>query len=263
MNHRHIASTLLLLPLLLGGLACGKKAAPLLQPPKDRPGSANYLCSEGMRLLNSGDMAQAGNRFQAALAKDPNHADATLGLGIVHLNSREFESSLACFERLKQLTPDSLDVYNYLGIIYMELQRYDRAREHLLIAATSSKYETPENAYANLALLELKQNNLEAAMRYIGKGLEKKKSFALLHSLAGRVYQAQKKLPEALASYERASSILFGNDLGLLMQIARIHAQMGNRDKAMDLLESSLGKAGTDQERQAVLNLIAEINQGG
>jgi Tfp pilus assembly protein PilF len=241
--------------------ACGNKNAsgPIIDPSK--PGTANYFYNEGILSFNSGDLTKARQHFSAALAKAPGHLDATLGMGLVHLASREFDQSLVYFERLKQLTPDNYDVYNYMGIIHMELGQISAAREHLLIAATSEKYPTPENAYANLATLELKQGNPDAALRYIGKGLEKKKSFPLLHSLEGQVFETRKQWPEALAAYERASTLAYHKDLGMILRMARMYRQMGEREKALDLLEKSLGKASNDEERQAVIALIAELNR--
>jgi len=246
--------------LILTAIACGKKKSPLFEPSQAKPGSAEYLCNEGLAFLDSGDFTQARNRFQAALAKAPSNIDAILGMGLVHLNNRELDQSLSYFERLKELTPDSYDVYNYMGIIYLELQQYPRARENLLIAATSSTYKTPENAYANLAILEIKQNNLDAAMRYIKKGLEKKKNFPQLHILEGQVLEAQKNWQDALLAYERASTITYNNDPGILIALARLHKQLGDKDKALNILESSLGKARNEAERQTIINMIADIN---
>lgn len=245
--------------LMLSTLACGKKNPAVLSP-QVKPGSAESLSNEGMAFFNNGNLEQARNRFQAALAKNPNHIDAILGMGLIHLNQRSLADSLACFEQLKRLTPASYDVYNYLGIIYLEMEDFAKARENLLIAATSETYQTPENAYANLAHLELKMNNPEAAMRYVRKGLEKKKNFALLHSLEGQIHESLKQWRLALAAYERASAVLFNKDSSILIRIARMHSHLGERDKALDILESSLGKAKTAAEKQAIINLIAEIN---
>lgn len=242
--------------------ACRKKNAPLFKPAEIKPGSVEYMINEGLKHLNNGGLEQAKIQFQTALAKNPNQPDAVLGMGLVHLKAHEFEASLGFFRQLKKLTPDSMDVDNYLGIIHTELQQYDQARQHLLIAATSGNYQTPENAYANLALLEMKLGNHEAALRYIKKGLEKKKSFPLLHSLEGRVYEALKKWRDALNAYERASAITFGNEISIQVPLARMHALLGDKYKALDILESSLGKVRNDSERGEVLRLISEINSG-
>lgn len=262
MPKKHPLHTLILLiiPLLILS-ACGGNSKVNLTPDQPKAGSAEFFYNEGIRSFNSGDLAQAQQQFSAALAKAPNHANATLGMGIVHLSRQEFPQSLTYFERLKKLTPNSLDVYNYLGIVHMEMGNNDLAREHFLIAATSEKYETPENAYANLASLELKQNNIDGAMRYIGKGMEKKRSFPLLHALEGKAYEARKQWAEALASYEKASALSFHKDIGLIIQMSRMYRQTGETLKALDLLEKSLGKAATQAERQAILDLISEINR--
>ncbi len=257
-----VATICVLTILIFNTLGCSRKKDTFFQPQQPKPGSAEQLSNEGMTFLTNGDLIQARNRFQAALATAPNNIDAILGIGLIHLNNQEFEQSLASFERLKQLTPQSYDVYNYLGIIYLELQQYALAREHLLVAATADKYETPENAFANLAILEMKQNNNEAAMRYIKKGMEKKKNFTQLHVLEGRVHESQKNWQGALIAYERASAISYNNDPGILLQIARMHKQLGDKNKALDILESSLGKTRSEDERQAVISLIAEINSG-
>jgi Tfp pilus assembly protein PilF len=133
---------------------------------------------------------RARNQFQNVLAKEPNHVDAILGMGLVHLQSHEFEQSLNYFKQLKKLTPNSMDVDNYLGVLYTELKRTTRP-VNIADRRHQSRYETPENAYANLALLELKLDNLDAALRYIKKGLKRRKFRPAAFS-EGRVYESQK-----------------------------------------------------------------------
>jgi len=50
--------------------------------------------------------------------------------------------------------------------------------------------------------------------------------------------------------------------ISIQIQLARMHALMGDKNKALDILESSLGKARNETEREEVLRLISDINSG-
>ena len=82
-----------------------------------------------------------------------------------------------------------LPIGNLKQIIYTETGKYDLAKEHLVIAANSNSYDTPENAYANLARLEIEHNKYESARRYLEKGLVKNNEFAPLLNYLGIILE--------------------------------------------------------------------------
>lgn len=230
-------------------------------PGQLKRGTPEYDLNEGLYFLNAGDIKAAEKKFVQALKKDPNMVGAINALGIVYLNKREFDNAVKQFRRVIQLNPKFFDAYNYLGVIFSETGKYELARENLLIAANAETYRTPENAYSNLASLEVNNNKLDSALRYVEKGLEKNKNFAPLYNLKGIVFENRKEYKEAITCYEKALSLLTEDDATILINIGRTYGKMGDKKKALDILEKALSKAYLPQLKKQVLDLIKEMEK--
>jgi Tfp pilus assembly protein PilF len=230
-------------------------------PGQLKRGTPEYDFNEGIYYLNTGDIKTAEKKLALALKKDPTMVGAINALGIVFLNKRDFDNAIKQFRRVIQLNPKFFDAYNYLGVIFTETGKYELARENLLIAANAETYRTPENAFANLAALELNNNKPDSALRYVEKGLEKNKNFAPLYNLRGIVFENRKEYKEAIDSYEKALSMLTQDDATILINIGRAYGKMGNKKKALDILEKALSKAYLPQLKNQVIALIKELEK--
>jgi len=133
---------------------CSKEVKTI--PPHLRKGTAEYHMNNGYTHLNRGSLNIAMEQFQKSLKKKPGLMKASMGLGIVYLKQMKFKESLKLFADVAKRYPSNADAFNFMGVIQSELKNYKSAKENFLIAANSPHYSTPENAYLNLALLELK-----------------------------------------------------------------------------------------------------------
>lgn len=230
-------------------------------PGQLKRGTPEYDFNEGLYYLNNGDIKSAEKKFVQALKKDPKMVGAINALGIVYLNKRDFDNAVKQFRRVIQINPKFFDAYNYLGVIFTETGKYELAKENLLIAANAETYRTPENAYANLAALEVSNNKPDSALRYVEKGLEKNKNFAPLYNLKGVVLENRKEYKEAIISYEKALSLLTDDDATILINIGRTYGKMGDKKKALDTLEKALSRAYLPQLKKQVGDLIKELEK--
>ena len=145
-------------------------------------------------------------------------------------------------------------------MVYTEMGEYDKAKANLLIAANASDYMTPENACVNLALLEMKFNKPEAAMRHVDKGLQLNNRFAPLLNLRAILLENQGKLEEALDNYERAG-LLQPETADNAIGAARMLFKLGRTQDAMAKIEEALGKIKDPAEKQRVLEMMHEIEK--
>jgi tetratricopeptide (TPR) repeat protein len=230
-------------------------------PNRLKPGTPEYLLHEGLFYLNSGNLALAEKKLLKALKKKPTLIGAVNGLGVVYLQKREFKKSIGYFNQVLRTNPDSYDTYNYLGVAYTELGEYNLAKENLLRAANAEKYRTPENAFVNLAMLEIRQDRYDAALRYVEKGLEKNERFPPLCNLMGVIFENQENFPEALKWYEKALSLLTEEDVTFLVNVGRVYSKLGNKDKALDTLEKALSRAYSPQMKEQIRAMIKGLEK--
>lgn len=222
---------------------------------------AQYLVGEGNYFLNAGKLDLAEDRLKKALKKLPNMLTAINSLGIVYLNKRQFKKAKIQFERVISINDNMYDAYNCLGVIYMELGDYNRSKECLLRAANAVKYHTPENAYANLAMLEIKHKRYDAALRYVEKGLMQNPDFPPLCNLLGIIYENKGKYDEAIVYYEKAVSVLTEPEVSHLINMGRVYSKMGQKNKALDILEKALGKSMSEAEKKQIRAMIKEVEK--
>jgi Tfp pilus assembly protein PilF len=230
-------------------------------PNRLKPGTPEYLLHEGIFYLNTGNLTLAEKKLLKALKKKPTLIGAVNGLGIVYLQKQDFKKSIGYFNQVIRTNPDSYDAYNYLGVAYTELGEYNLAKENLLRAANAEKYKTPENAFVNLAMLEIRQDRYDAAMRYVQKGLEKNDRFPPLCNLMGVILEHQEKFPEALKWYEKALSLLTEEDVTFMVNLGRVYSKLGKKDKALDTLEKALSKAYSPQLKEQIRTLIKGLEK--
>lgn len=245
---------------LLLVLGCGKKNTQT-HPSQLKPGTPEYFLNQGLFYLNAGNFKLAETRLIQALEKNPNIVSAINGLGIIYLNRREFDRATKQFRRVIQLNPKFYDAYNYMGVIFSETGKYELAKENFLIAANSEKYRTPENAYANLAQLEISHNKLDSAIRYVEKGLENNKGFAPLYNVKGIIFERRKDYKKAIFYYEKALSLLTEDDISYLLNMARVYAKMERENKALDILEKALSKAFSRQLKDQIQTMMKEVEK--
>lgn len=250
--------TCMILLMTLAFLDCGGDK-PRTLPGQMQPGSAEYLANEGVGHLNNGRLDLAEKSLQAALKKNPQLVPALNALALVQVYRRDFTQAIATLDRLLQVNPKFYDAYNLLGTIFTEQGDYGRAKEKLLIAANSEEYLTPENAFANLAVLEIQFEKYEAGLRYAEKGLLLNKRFAPLHNLKGLALENLNKLDEAAQSYDRALALLTIPDPGYLINSARVASKLGDKKKALDQLELAMGKTQNEAQKAEIIKLIKAL----
>lgn len=254
---KNILSVLVLAATLL---ACGG-GRPRTAPGQIQPGSAEFLANEGIAFLNAGRLEQAAEKLDLALKKNPRLVQALNGMALVHAYRREFAKAVELLRRLLQVSPNFYDAYNLLGTAYSEMGEYEKAKESLLIAANAQEYQTPENAFANLATLELKFAKPDSALRYAEKGLLLNRRFAPLFTLKGQALEALGRLAEAGESFDRALLLLTAPDPLVQISAARVAARLGEKKKALDLLEQALGLAQDAALKDEIMRRIRELDR--
>ncbi len=243
--------------ILLVFSGCKKKVN--TAPGSIKKGSPEYTMNMGLFYLNEGKVNLAEIELKKALKKRPNMVRGLNGMGIVNIYKKDFKTAIKYFNKVLRISPGFHDAYNFLGLAYTELGNYDLAKENLLIAANSDKYANPENAYQNLAKLELSKKKYRNAMRYVDKGLDVDRHFAPLLNMKGLIYESQNANEEALKYFRKARSVLTRDDVNYLINIGRVYIKLGQRNKALDILEKALSYTVSGNTKLQIRKMIKKI----
>ncbi len=92
---------------------------------EDNPG--DYNVKAGNYRLEDGQYEEAVKEFSEALKKNPDLANAHLGLAITYMQTNKSAAALAEFNRTIELAPEMAAPYANRGILYDRLGEYEKA----------------------------------------------------------------------------------------------------------------------------------------
>jgi hypothetical protein len=143
-----------------------------LEMPKDFDWNSVYgLWLQGKENLRQRFYAEAQNKLEACLQKDPNYAPALVDLAMLEYRNLEYEKSLAYAKRAL-----SIDTYDpaanyYYGLANVQLGRITDAKDGFDLAAQSAEFRSA--AYLEIAKIYVqKYATQDKAIEYANKSLE-------------------------------------------------------------------------------------------
>ena len=111
-----------------GTVALAAGSSPM--PARDtRPGVAEY--NSGVKLMKKGKYEKAQRKFEAALTKNPNMAEAhnNLGYALRKQGPENYEEALRHYDRAIELNAKLAEAYMYRGVLHMLMGNEDKALE--------------------------------------------------------------------------------------------------------------------------------------
>ncbi|QEZ43033.1 cellulose biosynthesis protein BcsC [Cupriavidus oxalaticus] len=235
--------------------AATRQAATARQPGAAGADAMRGIVQQGFAALNAGDLALAGERFQSALAQQPNDPDALGGMGVLRLRQEQFAEAADYFARAQRHGAGSRyrqagNSANYWLLVQRAAARREagNATEARRLLEQAQGIEPSEPA-AQVALADLQADArqyaaAEAAYRRVLRAHPE--SAAATRGLV-EVLQAQDKTAEALALVERMTPAQRGQlaPLGRLRADqaraqARQAMQQGDTASARRMLEDAM-----------------------
>jgi tetratricopeptide (TPR) repeat protein len=161
------------------------------------------------------DVAQ---RVKAGLAR------ASMNMGVMRVQARDFPAGAAFFERAAALQPDLPRVQYALGVAWFNAGRYDKALEPLARAAA----EQPDSAELLVVLgqAHAEQGDDAAAVDVLTRALRLKPEVPEANATLGLIHLRQGRLPEAEAAL-RAELQLRPGDAAVQQNLALVLERRG------------------------------------
>jgi tetratricopeptide (TPR) repeat protein len=156
----------------------GAKTPSVKTPSAETPGAKTESASRGdtpatyfkagLRLLQAGQLVEAEQCGQQALAIDAGHADSLHLMGLLCFASKQFDLAIEWFAQAIRQNPNVADYFSNLGTV---LQHQDR---------------------------------LEEAIKSFDRALQLKPDFTAVWYKLGQILRQQKRLDEAVLSFDQA-----------------------------------------------------------
>jgi tetratricopeptide (TPR) repeat protein len=85
----------------------------------------------GVKAVKAGDYARALTHLQKVVQTDPRNADAWNYIGFSHRHLKQFDQSLAAYQKALGINPDHRGANEYLGELYLQMGDLGKAHDRL------------------------------------------------------------------------------------------------------------------------------------
>jgi tetratricopeptide (TPR) repeat protein len=174
-----------------------------------------------------------------------------------------YDDAIEVYKQCVALSPRDASIYNRLGVAYHRKQALHDAGENYRRAIKINPLYA--EAYNNLGTIAFMENKFSKAIKYYKKALKLKPDSATMHYNLGSAYFAKDQYEKAFAEYQ----IAFKADPDLMEHIsatgslvrtaalsrakyhfylAKIYAEMGSIDRAIDYLTRAFEEGFKDKE---------------
>lgn len=168
------------------------------------PQAAAVRTSLGLSRLAQGDQARALSELEMAATLDPKSFQATMALVQTEMGMKRYDKALAAVAALEKQQPDSAQVQQLKGAVYMVQGENAQARSAFEKALSLQSTFLP--AVTNLARLDLLEKKPDAAKARLTAFLDKNKDNVDAMTALGELAMLQQNTAEATSWYEKASA---------------------------------------------------------
>ena len=155
------------------------------------------------------------------------------------------------------LKPDYSDAYNYLGVIYFRqgkvnqaITAYNKALENLL-------YTKPQDAHYHLGIAYMSLKEYQKAKAHLEEAIRLVPDFVAAYTILGEVYEGLGQYSKARYSYEKALKIN-PEYIDAYLNLGKLLYKSGEREKASKCFDKVIRLApGSDKAQEALRYLRA------
>ncbi|HSG26880.1 MAG TPA: tetratricopeptide repeat protein [Candidatus Krumholzibacterium sp.] len=201
------------------------------------PDYADIHFKLGLSLLREGLSAKAREELELALGINGDYTEARYYLGVAFLSDRMFKEALPHFERAAREKPGYADLQCHLGATLFYLGEHQRARSVLERTLELSPSYSRAKYYYGLLLYDTGEKAravelLTEGVRGSDKPANADLSVALVHLREENLEESMSVLKEILAAGSDSADVLYF--------IGEVYLRMGNTDNAEEFFRRSL-----------------------
>ncbi|MBL94509.1 MAG: hypothetical protein CMF70_04310 [Magnetovibrio sp.] len=190
---------------------------------KTRKNLSEHYSLKAAGFADAGNIEEAIQSFEKAVAVDPNSADNFYNLGVLLTSQSKLPQALDSYKKAVAINPFFSEAYNNLGGILKELGSYEDAIANYE-KVLSINPESAETFY-NLASVLAKMGNINKAIETYQKAIKIQPGFLDAHNNLGNLYLEISNWKKAANSFKKA--------LEINPQFTGVHINLGNAMKKL------------------------------
>jgi tetratricopeptide (TPR) repeat protein len=208
----------------------------------------------GISYLNEGNLSAAMKELQEAeklYADDPELQNA---LGSVY-HTKGIQPDYPCeridnkiidisminnaeihYKKAIKLNDNYSEAHNNLGVLYLNMERYDDAINEFNSALKNMSYSTPERAYVNMGWAYYKKKNYKDAELNLKRAIQSAPDFFIAHYNLGLLYRDRGNYKEAIKEFKLAIKY-FPKYVDAYYDLAHTYLKIKRADYALSMFQ--------------------------
>ncbi len=186
----------------------------------------------GEAYLQQGNVTEALRELLKAEKLNPNDHLLHNDLGLAYMAKQRLEKAEFHFKKAIDLRSEYAPAKNNLGTVYLAKKDWDAAIAQFQTVAGDILYATPHYPLTNMGIAYYNKKDFGNAERYYQDALDLQPDFGLALRGLGKTYIALNKLPEAVATLEKAVKTA-PQSADLQMDLASAYHMQGQTKKAL------------------------------
>ncbi|KAF5272417.1 hypothetical protein FQA39_LY07885 [Lamprigera yunnana] len=198
------------------------------------PDSTDILTESGLLHLKIGQTQQAFQNLSSALALNPSCSQALLGIGCITQAHEEYDVALSKYKVAVQIDPESVALWNNIGMCFFAKQKYVAAVSCLKRAL----WFAPLNwkVLLNLGLVHLTTNQSASAFNFLCAAVNLRPDLGLPYAALGCALFELKDPDNAVKAFVQAAE-RSKQDYSIILNATLALMVVGEEDKASEYLK--------------------------
>lgn len=196
-----------------------------------REREARIYRDRGERYLGANQSSRALEQFLEALKLYPDDPYLHYDLAYAYDMKGMLDKTEYHLKEAIRLKPDYSDAYNYLGFIYFGRGEVEEAIKYYHKALDNELYMTPQTAHNNLGLAYLRLKEYGKAKLHLEEAVRLVPDYAIAYNNLGKAYEGLGQYDKARFSYEQAVKF-FPQYADAYLNLGKLLYRSGERNRA-------------------------------
>jgi len=160
------------------------------------------ILNKALAFHKSGRLEDAKKIYENLLTKNPNNFEITNLLGVVFLQLKKYDEAIFLIKKAININPNHHALYNNLGVSYKEIEKYSEAIDSFKKAIKINPNYS--EAYNNLGIVLKKNHQYEEAYNNYRESIKLNPTYTEAYNNLGLLYLEIKDLKNAILNFNIA-----------------------------------------------------------
>ncbi len=214
----------------------------------------------GERFLAKNENSKALEQFLKAEEIYPDDPYLQYDLALTYDRKGVLDKAEHHLKEAIALKPDYSDAYNYLGVIYFRQGKVNQAIEAYKKALENLLYTKPQDAHYHLGIAYMSLKEYQKAKTHLEEAVRLVPDFVAAYNILGEVYEGLGQYSKAKYSYEKALEIN-PEYIAAYLNLGKLFYKTGEKEKASKCFDKVIRLDPRSERAQEALRYLRAMGK--